>query len=147
MKAFVLLTIESESHRFNKLIPMGHIADFLARIDYEYGDIEEHINQLFDKNKRLEEASERIRKFDYSLDTEEYRLWKIDHNKELIIELNYEDVKTGNLTITVEPHNEVRINNSENLFFFIIMFILILFNHRENVKRLINKEESKTKIY
>ena len=38
-------------------------------------------------------------------------------------------------------------NNSENLFFFIIMFILILFNHRENVKRLINKEESKTKIY
>ena len=37
--------------------------------------------------------------------------------------------------------------NYENENFFIIMFILILFTHRENVKRLINKEESKTKIY
>jgi len=35
----------------------------------------------------------------------------------------------------------------ENEYFFIIMFVLILFTHRENVKRLINKEESKTKIY
>ena len=38
-------------------------------------------------------------------------------------------------------------SNYENEYFFIIMFILILFTHRENVKRLINKEESKTKIY
>ena len=37
--------------------------------------------------------------------------------------------------------------NYKNEYFFIIMFILILFTHRENVKRLINKEESKTKIY
>ena len=36
---------------------------------------------------------------------------------------------------------------SQNLFFFSIMFILILYTHRENVKRLKNKEESKTKIY
>jgi len=36
---------------------------------------------------------------------------------------------------------------SENIFFFIIMFILIFFTHRENIKRLINKEESKSKIY
>ena len=35
----------------------------------------------------------------------------------------------------------------KNEYFFIIMFVLILFTHRENVKRLINKEESKTKIY
>ena len=35
----------------------------------------------------------------------------------------------------------------ENEYFFIIMFVLILYTHRENVKRLINKEESKTKIY
>ena len=35
----------------------------------------------------------------------------------------------------------------ENEYFFIIMFVLILFTHRENAKRLINKEESKTKIY
>ena len=34
-----------------------------------------------------------------------------------------------------------------DLFFFLIMFILIFFTHRENIKRLINKEESKTKIY
>jgi len=38
-------------------------------------------------------------------------------------------------------------SNYENEYFFIIMFVLILFTHRENVKRLINKEESKTKIY
>ena len=35
----------------------------------------------------------------------------------------------------------------DNEYFFIIMFVLILYTHRENVKRLINKEESKTKIY
>ena len=35
----------------------------------------------------------------------------------------------------------------KNEYFFIILFVLILFTHRENVKRLINKEESKTKIY
>jgi len=38
-------------------------------------------------------------------------------------------------------------SNYENEYFFIIMFVLILYTHRENVKRLINKEESKTKIY
>ena len=37
--------------------------------------------------------------------------------------------------------------NDDNLIFFWIMFILIFYTHRENVKRLKNKEESKTKIY
>ena len=37
--------------------------------------------------------------------------------------------------------------DGQNIFFFLIMFVLIFFTHRENVKRLINKEESKTKIY
>ena len=37
--------------------------------------------------------------------------------------------------------------DSKNLFFFLIMLVLIFFTHKENVKRLINKEESKTKIY
>ena len=32
-------------------------------------------------------------------------------------------------------------------FFFGIMFVLIFYTHRENIKRLKNKEESKTKIY
>ena len=36
---------------------------------------------------------------------------------------------------------------SQNLVFFLIMFILIFYTHRENIKRLKNKEESKTKIY
>ena len=36
---------------------------------------------------------------------------------------------------------------SQNLIFFSIMFILIIYTHRVNVKRLKNKEESKTKIY
>jgi acyl phosphate:glycerol-3-phosphate acyltransferase len=34
-----------------------------------------------------------------------------------------------------------------NSIFFGIMFVLIFYTHRENVKRLKNKEESKTKIY
>ena len=36
---------------------------------------------------------------------------------------------------------------NQNLIFFSIMFVLIFYTHRENIKRLINKEESKTKIY
>ena len=38
-------------------------------------------------------------------------------------------------------------NEEQNYYFYIIMFILIFFTHRENIKRLINKTESKTKIY
>jgi len=37
--------------------------------------------------------------------------------------------------------------SSQNLIFFSIMFILIFYTHRENIKRLKNKEETKTKIY
>jgi len=39
------------------------------------------------------------------------------------------------------------IGELNNVFFFIIMFILIFYTHRENIKRLKNKEENKTKIY
>ena len=35
----------------------------------------------------------------------------------------------------------------ETIFFFIIMFVLIFYTHRENIKRLLNRSESKTKIY
>ena len=38
-------------------------------------------------------------------------------------------------------------NQISNAIFFSIMFILIFFTHRENIKRLKNKEESRTKIY
>ncbi len=35
----------------------------------------------------------------------------------------------------------------DQMIFFTIMFVLIFFTHRENIKRLKNKEETKTKIY
>ena len=37
--------------------------------------------------------------------------------------------------------------NGSQIIFFIIMFVLIFYTHRKNIKRLKNKEESKTKIY
>ena len=39
------------------------------------------------------------------------------------------------------------ISQTNSIIFFTIMFVLIFFTHRENIKRLKNKEESKTKIY
>ena len=39
------------------------------------------------------------------------------------------------------------LNQLNLVFFFTIMFVLIFFTHRENIKRLKNKEETKTKIY
>ena len=39
------------------------------------------------------------------------------------------------------------IGQTNSVIFFAIMFVLIFFTHRENIKRLKNKEESKTKIY
>ncbi len=38
-------------------------------------------------------------------------------------------------------------NHISSAIFFGIMFVLIFFTHRENIKRLKNKEENKTKIY
>ncbi len=35
----------------------------------------------------------------------------------------------------------------DQVIFYTIMFVLIFFTHRENIKRLKNKEETKTKIY
>ena len=37
--------------------------------------------------------------------------------------------------------------NFSEVIFFIIMFVLIFYTHRENIKRLKNKEEKETKIY
>ncbi|MDC1033657.1 glycerol-3-phosphate 1-O-acyltransferase PlsY [Candidatus Pelagibacter sp.] len=37
--------------------------------------------------------------------------------------------------------------DNNNSIFFIIMFVLIFYNHKENVKRLKNNEETKTRIY
>ena len=50
----------------------------------------------------------------------------------------------GSLTIPVYIFFYDQVSN---IIFFGIMFILIFYTHRENIKRLKNKEESKTKIY
>jgi len=50
----------------------------------------------------------------------------------------------GSISIPIYVLITQQINNA---IFFSIMFILIFFTHRENIKRLKNKEESKTKIY
>ena len=50
----------------------------------------------------------------------------------------------GSLTIPVYIFFNDQMSNE---LFFGIMFILIFYTHRENIKRLKNKEENKTKIY
>ena len=50
----------------------------------------------------------------------------------------------GSLSVPIYILIRGQIND---VIFFAIMFILIFFTHRENIKRLKNKEESKTKIY
>ena len=51
------------------------------------------------------------------------------------------------LSTLIIPFYTLFFNNFDHKYFYMIMFILIFYTHRENVKRLINKEESKTKIY
>ena len=48
----------------------------------------------------------------------------------------------GSLTVTIF----IFFYSNDNIMFYFIMFILIFYTHRENVNRLINKEETKTKI-
>ncbi len=50
----------------------------------------------------------------------------------------------GSLTIPVYIFFNDQMSNA---LFFGIMFVLIFYTHRENIKRLKNKEENKTKIY
>ena len=45
------------------------------------------------------------------------------------------------------PFYILLIGETNSIIFFIIMFVLIFFTHKENVKRLKNKEESKSQIY
>ena len=49
----------------------------------------------------------------------------------------------GSLSITIY----LFLTNGNQIIFFGIMFVLIFYTHRENIKRLKNKEENKTKIY
>ena len=50
----------------------------------------------------------------------------------------------GSLSI---PLTNYFILKEDITFFFVIMFVLIFFTHRENIKRLLNSTESKSKIY
>ena len=50
----------------------------------------------------------------------------------------------GSLSI---PLTNYFILKEDIIFFFVIMFVLIFFTHRENIKRLLNSTESKSKIY
>ena len=50
----------------------------------------------------------------------------------------------GSLSI---PIYLIVIGQTNSVIFFAIMFVLIFFTHRENIKRLKNKEESKSNIY
>ena len=45
------------------------------------------------------------------------------------------------------PINLLFLTQFNQVIFFTIMFVLIFFTHRANIKRLRNKEETKTKIY
>ena len=49
----------------------------------------------------------------------------------------------GSLSVAIY----LSILNEEQIIFFVIVFVLIFYTHRENIKRLKNKEESKSKIY
>ncbi len=51
---------------------------------------------------------------------------------------------TGSISI---PIYLLFLTQYDQVIFFTIMFVLIFFTHRENIKRLKNKEETKTKIY
>ena len=53
----------------------------------------------------------------------------------------------SSLTATLSIPIYLFITNGDQVIFFGIMFVLIFYTHRENIKRLKNKEEIKTKIY
>ncbi len=53
----------------------------------------------------------------------------------------------SSLTATLSIPIYLFFTNENQVIFFGIMFILIFYTHRENIKRLKNKEEIKTKIY
>ncbi len=64
----------------------------------------------------------------------------------IFIIFRYSSLSSLIASLTIPIYHFYIIDNN-NYYFFIILFILIFFTHRENVKRLINNTESKTKIY
>ena len=68
---------------------------------------------------------------------------EFDNVTNLITE-DFTNAETAFPIVTVD--NYFIIDNG-NYYFFIILFILIFFTHKENIKRLKNNTESRTKIY
>ncbi len=64
----------------------------------------------------------------------------------IFIITRYSSLSSLIASLTIPFYHFFIIDNN-NYYFFIILFILIFFTHRENIKRLINNTESKTKIY
>ena len=64
----------------------------------------------------------------------------------IFIICRYSSLSSLVASLTIPLYHFFIIDNN-NYYFFIILFILIFFTHRENIKRLINNTESKTKIY
>ena len=64
----------------------------------------------------------------------------------VFIIFRYSSLSSLIASLTIPIYHFFVIDNN-NYYFFIILFILIFYTHRENVKRLINNTESKTKIY
>ncbi len=64
----------------------------------------------------------------------------------IFIIFRYSSLSSLIASLTIPIYHFYIIDNN-NYYFFIILFILIFYTHRENVKRLINNTESRTKIY
>ena len=58
----------------------------------------------------------------------------------------YSSLSSLAASLAVPAYDFIFTSNGE-YYFFVILFILVFYTHRENIKRLINNTESKTKIY
>ena len=64
----------------------------------------------------------------------------------ILIIFRFSSLSSLTASLIIPFYQFLFIDNNNN-YFYIIMFILIFYTHRENIKRLINNTESKTKIY
>ena len=67
-----------------------------------------------------------------------------------IYSVNIDKVQDASLGYFLTPMISISLGYiiyNENFYFFTMMFILVYLTHRENIIRLINNTESKTKIY
>ena len=64
----------------------------------------------------------------------------------IFIIFKYSSLSSLIASLAVPIFNFIFISNGD-YYFFIILFVLVFYTHRDNIKRLINNTESKTKIY